>query len=254
MRLPFAIPVLLFLLTHTIQAQEAAPFRPASFARGDGSLASLVRCPVDLADQPMVMVICQGQIDESGGVHRPYCIADGDFPLYQRLAHDAFQRATFEPALVGSEPVSVYASFRMAFQHREGGCAVGLLPNKGYLVKEFGLLYTEPQEIIGEQGWNNRDRTSNRVRRQRGGVMLILSSEVDVAGVPGKVKVEQDNFASRSDLKSVRKAAADARFIPGTVNGQPTAMTSMEFFYVLADPVNEASAVEGAPGMSRGNP
>jgi hypothetical protein len=231
-------------------------FRPATFGTGATSIVNVVACPEQRFEQALVWVFCQGEVRDTGEVRQPHCIADGPYREFRAAALDAFRGAQFEPARVDGSPVSVYLSFRLAFQLQGEHCAVTAIPNKGFHVAELGLAYVEPQEIVPDRGWQPRRMNTPGTRANRSGTAFTISVHVDERGSASDSKVEQLSIGGRREASTAARAMAGARFVPGFVDGRPRAMRGYEYFYLEADALDvRGTSIETPSGpASRGVP
>jgi hypothetical protein len=254
-RLSLAAVTCLMFATSTAAAADELSFRPALFGTGEASIVNLVSCPAGSVGEPLIWVFCQGQVRDDGSVRQAHCIADGPFHQFRAAALDGFRRARFEPAIVDGTPVSVYASFRLAFQLHENDCAVTAIPNKGFHVTNFGLAYVEPQEIIEDRRWQSRRMNTTGTRGRSSGTAFTVSAAVAADGTASDAKVEQLNFGNRRDAANAARTLGSARFIPGFVDGAPAPMRSYEFFYVDPEAVDiRADPETPGGGGGRGVP
>jgi hypothetical protein len=205
----------------------AAEFVPATVTRGDDSLLTRLDCPDARPGDGPTVLFCQALVRADGTAPAAHCFANRalDAQMADEVALAA-EASTFAPARVDGEAVSVLYTWRTFLATREGRCRIGVLPNLGYEHEAFGLAYVAPQEIVTDESLFLRDRAMGIGRTYVGfrEWPFRVRTEVDADGRPGAVRViENSMFASRF-VKRVVHGLAEARFIPGFVDGAPVAM------------------------------
>ena len=218
---------------------ESLQFVPARFHSGDESINATMQCPVSPPGANLVTVFCQARINPEGSANHSFthCFSERlvEAPHVDEVER-AVRRSKFLPAMIDGVPVSVFFSFRVILLYDINACKVVKIPNMGFQTDKFGNAYIAPQEILANQGWHSRSRALSRetksVERSKTGVMFHMSIDVSAAADVGTARLENNNFATREEIRSALSAIEKSEFIPGFFDGVPHSMRYFEIYYV----------------------
>jgi hypothetical protein len=151
--------------------------------------------------------------------HESYCL-DGDDEsfLYRTRILNALKRSKMVPARANGRNTAVSMKFTTIFKREDMQEVIYFVPNWYLNNKEFGSGYYAPQLIHHSVKKNSSPRCLGR--------NVVLRVVVDAEGNLNNPRHEQGKV-SRKCLKLALKWAKTWKFIPGTVQGEATEMTSL---------------------------
>lgn len=199
------------------EAAQAEPsaFVPAAFRTDQFSLVNAIPFPSG-TDDVRVSLPCTTFINKQGSMAGTYCLAgDKESRRYEKNVIDASEHAKMVPARVAGHRKEVTFKFTVIFLRKDGEESIYTVPNQFLNAGLLGANYVAPQLI-----YNRRLRFPRSCRS----VNLILRISVDVRGVPSYPRFHQGDALGRKCLPRVGKRIPKLRYIPGMVNGKPTAM------------------------------
>lgn len=230
--IPLAIPVVLAISSALLAEQEPdarSPHPtfekatvPARFARGLEAAAAGIPFP-DYRKDLALYINCAARLDESGRLESHFCLdysgsADDQF---RGLVDRFIREASISPALVEGVPVPVEMYFRVYFGRRGDMYAVGIFPNWGDDVDDYGPEYEAPQRYDREPMSSACaiDGGMARIKVGADGRAIGDASLIMSYGIPGRYSDCEIWFS---------QSVASGSYIPGMHEGRPVATTYVE--------------------------
>jgi TonB family protein len=196
--------------------------RPATIGNGPTAFPSLLQYPQAEAQAKRGMeVTFFFDINPQGKTTNfiPYRPVDpsNTFVVAVRKALDA---ASFEPAIYQGEPVIVQLGASVIFQIEKGWpTPVALLNISDQPASERS--YTGPQLIGGQSALLHDVAYPAIARAQRVDGAVDLAFDIDIAGIPRKIRIVKEEPAGHGFGESALTAMRKARFIPAMFKEEP---------------------------------
>jgi hypothetical protein len=189
--------LLLVLLLYACYAAAAGDTAPARLVEGPKSIESLLRLPKDL--QPgRYEIYCEAWVRRQGVSKSFTCYRNDDSPrTLLKAVGAAGRKAKFVPLVL-------------------------VVPNNGVERERFGPLYTAPQRF-NEFMW---DGHSGPYRGSR--VLLWQKMRIDEHGKVLDCTVTKVADVPESFVRNIENQVRRMQFMPGYVDGKPTAMRYIE--------------------------
>lgn len=193
----------------------ATSFTPARIGNHNESLAKTISFPDDVDGDVSVFLRCEAKVYPGGTIDEAGCYGDESTdPSFFRAVNLGSESASMTPATVNGEQVPVLALFTVMFKQQNGERLVAVIPNHGTNAKTLGLNYTAPQRFGRGNVYQPRTDLG----------LLWLDSIVSDQGKPGDIEYIDTEWTNRETERYAQSYINDNRFIPGFVNGAPTAM------------------------------
>lgn len=177
--------------------------------------------PTWRGDEPLRLTSFGAYVNRSGEINDPCCwtssiklSSDDGERLRDRLRQLRLRPATFD-----GQALEVFVGFTVVGMKTDKGTESRLLLNQLWSRETFGSSYTAPQRI----GQSNQAAV-----RVRGEIAVDVSATGKALGT--SVHSWEQGSAKRRDY--LLEMLNDECYIPGNVNGQPTAMKYVERFQV----------------------
>ena len=197
----------------TAAAAFSADVVPARIGSHDTSLGQLIEHP-DVAGDHTLYLRCEAKVMLGGAVREAGCYDDGEVPdAFFEAVERAALRATFVPAEVDGERVNALVLFTVLFRSQDGQRVTAVIPNHGTNAKAFGVNYIAPQRY-----------GSNRFNPRADIGLLWVEAQMDETGKARDLKLVDTAWTTRETRRYARRYINGNDFIPGFVNGEPTAM------------------------------
>ena len=245
-------------------AEPGPRFQPADFARPN-RLEALRIAADDLPRGASAGAVrCQAFVGRDGGLGDYYCFSNYNRNVRRLGIVDAVMRAVptqqFVAARVDGASVRVLMSFAVYFDCGSGSCVAVTGRNHGYDIEQLGLDYVAPQPILESDAWYDgfdyklrwvKDwmlRIENTRRWTYDDEMpYVMAAEVDAGGIAapaclswvvGSGDVPWPYTQPRGapllppptirDLERALATFGNVRFVPGMLDGTPTALRVYE--------------------------
>ena len=194
-------------------AVQGAELTPARIGDHDTSIARLIEHP-DVPGDHTLYLRCEAKVMLGGAVREAGCYDDADVPdAFFEAVERAALRATFVPAEANGERVNALVLFTVLFRSQDGHRVTAVIPNHGTNAKAFGVNYIAPQRY-----------GSNRFNPRADIGLLWADAQMDETGKPSGLKLVDTAWTTRETRRYARRYINGNDFIPGFVNGEPTAM------------------------------
>ena len=129
--------------------------------------------------------------------------------------------ATVTPAIAEGEAVSILMLFTVIFSQQNNSQVVHVLPHHGTNIKTLGMDYIAPQKYGRSNQYHPRTELG----------LLWIDTVMDVNGEPGKVSYIKTEHTNAETRRYAKRYIQDNTFIPGHMNGKPTAMRFVKPIY-----------------------
>jgi hypothetical protein len=214
--------LLLVLLLYACYAAAAGDTAPARLVEGPKSIESLLRLPKDL--QPgRYEIYCEAWVRRQGVSKSFTCYRNDDSPrTLLKAVGAAGRKAKFVPAMRDGVAVDVFMVVMVRIDVTAQGPLVLVVPNNGVERERFGPLYTAPQRF-NEFMW---DGHSGPYRGSR--VLLWQKMRIDEHGKVLDCTVTKVADVPESFVRNIENQVRRMQFMPGYVDGKPTAMRYIE--------------------------
>jgi hypothetical protein len=177
--------------------------------------------PAWRGDEQLRLTSFGAYVNRNGEINDPCCWTssiklssdDGE-----RL-RDKLRQLRLRPATLDGQPLEVFVGFTVVGMKTDAGIESRLLLNQLWSREKFGSTYTAPQRI----GQSNQ--ASVRVRGE-------IAVDVSNTGKALATSVHSWEQGSKKRRNYLLEMMNDECYIPGFVDGQPTAMTYVERFHV----------------------
>lgn len=204
------------------QAQDPAPdFVHAISAEDLVAMADRISPP---RGKKSTHIWCDVNIDVRGRIEGG-CLFNGHIGREMtRIVQRNMHKFKVRPASINGKPVEVWTQFSVFFTAGDKP-KITVTPNSGALVKQFGVNYVAPQRVtrinfIACPMWG---KISDNCKDQ--GLKFTINTQIDEHGRKLACHIIGEN-KSGADADAI--CADEMQFIPGHVNGQPTAMAHSE--------------------------
>ena len=195
-------------------AAGAAADQPARIGEHETSLAKVIKFP-DIAGDLSLYLRCEAKVLPGGHIDELGCYGDEEIdPEFYRAVNLAAEHATVTPASVEGENVGVLMLFSVIFRQQDDQRVIAVVPNHGTNAKQFGMSYVAPQRY---------GRTSMYTPRTELG-LLWIDAEMSADGKARKIKYLDTEWTNKETKRYAKSYINDGLFLPGFLNGEPTAM------------------------------
>jgi hypothetical protein len=201
---------------------SSADFVTAAIGDAADSMPHLIYVPDDTPDGRYV-VRCEGEIGARGkallfGCHR---VLDTTPQSLVIAIRQSGEQARFVAASEDGEPVAVYMALTVWVKVTERKALIGVYPNDGLNVAQFGLDYVSPQRL------NQFTLRLGAAAAQSPSSMLMRLS-IDENGKVTGSRIETLPGSPKTLEQAVRRSIKLMDFRPGYYQGRPTAMDYVE--------------------------
>jgi hypothetical protein len=214
--------LLLLIMLYGSHAAAGGITAPARLAEGPDSIESLLRLPEDLRPG-RYQVSCEVWVRKHGRAESFICYHQDESPRsVVKAVSSAGRRAKFVPAMRDGVPADVYMVVMVRIDMTAQGPLVLVVPNNGAEEARFGLQYTAPQRFneFTWEGYSGPDRGSS--------ILLWQKMQIDENGTVVEFSVKNVADVPQFTVRSVERQIQRMKFMPGYVNGKPTAMLYIE--------------------------
>jgi len=177
------------------------------------------------SDEPARIISFGAYIDDTGRFEGACCFSS-TFRMSQtaegRLAQ-RLKQLRFDPAHLGRNPMRVYVGFTIVARKAGDDVVTDLVMNRLKSVREFGSNYLAPQRVWRAAMWPDS-------RRVGGAVYLEVEADVDETGKATGTRIVDETNNARTVSGILASRVDSSCFVPGYVNGEPTAMIYSERF------------------------
>ena len=197
----------------TTAAVHGAELTPARIGNHDASIARLIEHPDVLGDHTLYLR-CEAKVMLGGAIREVGCYDDAEVPdAFFEAVERVAGRATFMPAEADGEKVNALVLFTVLFRSQDGQRVTAVIPNHGTNAKAFGVNYIAPQRY-----------GSNRFNPRADIGLLWADAQMDETGRARDLKLVDTAWTTRETRRYARRYINGNDFIPGFVDGEPTAM------------------------------
>ena len=231
---PLVIATLMSVSIAAISEEPVSEFRPAAIATGpDGLLAHIDGSKGLKADSYPSIMLCQAYIERDGESVHPLCLRpeQGSFSRLRNHVEKGLSKSSFEPALVGHEPVEVLMNLMVVFDCSVEPCNVSAFPHHGLNAETLGLDYIAPQTILDEIEWGGRiHEWYLGAGDSSSGIKFVIKAVIDTGGRATSVALVDARSGWEREAENAVKLFAETNFIPGFYEGQPMKMALTDFW------------------------
>ena len=224
-------PLLLISIALSHPAAAEHRYRPALIGKGPKSVVNLIDKEKLLQrgqQDGVVMFDATIEDDAQGSVSLVWCHGPPEVKVLKAEVQNALLHASFVPAMIDRERVSVVFHGAAIFAVRNGRPYLQVFANQDpdELAKQAD--YIQPQLIYGSYDWDAAKPLLEVVRRHTRTGHAILSITVDADGRLRERHLLREDPAGLNIGAAAMKAYAAARFIPGFRDGKPVTCTFQE--------------------------
>ena len=224
------------VFTHFASAQT---YVPAQFGNTLNYIEQTITMPELTADQPVVAVYCQADVDANGITSNAVCFEKEGFDSLRDQTTEAVNGRQFTPAQVDNKKVPVRMQFRVIYAKLDGQPPIMLLPNLGYMQSKYGHDYTDPQERLDQPQWyelyKRNDWAEGLPFFSREENMTRVLAMIDENGKVISARRLEAQKTNKRDVVEVEKVVKKSSFIPGFSRGKAERMQYVAVLHYRAE-------------------
>ena len=192
----------------------AATMLPAGIGEHENSLAKTVVFP-EVAGNYTIFLRCEAKVMLGGSVDEIGCYDDNKVDeAFFRAVYLGAKSATVTPALVDGKNVNVLMLLSVIFKQKDEQKLIVVVPNHGTNAKDFGMSYAAPQKYGRANQYQPRTELG----------LVWVDAMMSANGKVSQATYIDTKFSNKETHRYAKKYVTNNTFIPGHMNGEPTAM------------------------------